>query len=73
MTTFLSDEDQERLLDKGLKKIKAQSFHIHTSIEKNNLRQCLKETHSMLAELRANELTPKIIIIYSQQCSTKCF
>ena len=32
MTTFLSDEDQERLLDKGLKKIKAQSFHIHTSI-----------------------------------------
>ena len=59
MTTFLSDEDQERLLDKGLKKIKAQSFHIHTSIEKNNLRQCLKETHSMLAELRANELTPK--------------
>ena len=46
---LLSEEDQERYLDRGLKKIKAQSFHIHTAIEKNNLRQCLKETYSMLS------------------------
>ena len=59
MTVVLSEEDQERYLDRGLKKIKAQSFHIHTSIEKNNLRQCLKETYSMLSELRTNALTPK--------------
>ena len=59
MSTFLSDEDQERALDKGLKKVKAQSFHIHSSIEKNNLRQCLKETHTMLAELRNEDLSPK--------------
>ena len=59
MTLILSEEDQERYLDKGLKKIKAQSFHIHTSIEKNNLRQCLKETYAMLSELRTNNLTPK--------------
>ena len=51
MATILSEEDQERYLDRGLKKIKAQSFHIHTAIEKNNLRQCLKETYSMLNEL----------------------
>ena len=59
MTLILSEEDQERYLDKGLKKIKAQSFHIHTSIEKNNLRQCLKETYAMLSQLRTNNLTPK--------------
>ena len=59
MSIILSEEDQERYLDRGLKKIKAQSFHIHTAIEKNNLRQCLKETYSMLSELRTNALTPK--------------
>ena len=59
MTLMLSEEDQERYLDKGLKKIRAQTFHIHTSIEKNNLRQCLKETYAMLTELRTNALTPR--------------
>ena len=59
MSTMLSEEDQERYLDRGLKKTKAQSFHIHTAIEKNNLRQCLKETYSMLSELRTSYLTPK--------------
>ena len=59
MTTILSEEDQERYLDRGLKKIKAQSFHINTAMEKNNLRQCLKETYSMLNELRTRYLTPK--------------
>ena len=59
MSVMLSEEDQERYLDRGLKKIKAQSFHIHTAIEKNNLRQCLKETYSMLSELRTSALTPK--------------
>ena len=59
MSTILSEEDQERYLDRGLKKIKAQSFHIHTAIEKNNLRQCLKEIYSLLSELRTNALTPK--------------
>ena len=56
---MLSEEDQERYLDKGLKKIRAQTFHIHTCIEKNNLRQCLKETYAMLSELRTNALTPR--------------
>ena len=59
MSTLLSEEDQERYLDRGLKKTKAQSFHIHTAIEKNNLRQCLQETYSMLLELRTSYLTPK--------------
>lgn len=54
-----TEDDQERCLDKGLKKIKAQSFHIHTSIDKHSLRQCLRETYLMLNELRVDTLTPK--------------
>ena len=55
----MTEDDQELQLDQGLKNIKAQSFHIHNTIEKNNLRQCLKETNAMLAELRTSALTPK--------------
>ena len=57
--TNVSEEDQEKVLDRCLKKIKAKSFYIHTAIEKNNLRQCLKDTYSMLSELRTGSLTPK--------------
>ena len=46
-------------LEKGLKTIKEQAFHINSAIEKNNLRQCLKEAFTMLCELRTNELSPK--------------
>ena len=38
-----TEEDQERVLDLGLKNIKANAFHMQNSIEQNNLRQCLKE------------------------------
>ena len=55
----MSEDDQDRILDQSLKVIQAQSYHIHTTIEKNNLRQCLKETFTMLNELRTNKLTPK--------------
>ena len=55
----MKEDDQELKLDQGLKNIKAQSFHIHNTIEKNNLRQCLKETNAMLCELRTSSLTPK--------------
>ena len=43
-------------LEKALQKIKEQAFHINSAIEKNNLRQCLKEAYTMLCELRTNEL-----------------
>jgi vacuolar protein sorting-associated protein 35 len=46
-------------LEKALQKIKEQAFHINSAIEKNNLRQCLKEAYTMLCELRTNELSPK--------------
>ena len=53
------NEEKDLNLEKGLKKIKEQSFHINSAIEKNNLRQCLKEAFIMLCELRTNELSPK--------------
>ena len=53
------NEEKDLNLEKGLKKIKEQSFHINSAIEKNNLRQCLKEAFTMLCELRTNELSPK--------------
>ena len=53
------NEEKDLNLEKGLKKIKEQSFHINSAIEKNNLRQCLREAFTMLCELRTNELSPK--------------
>ena len=53
------EQNKDINLEKGLKKIKEQSFHINSAIEKNNLRQCLKEAYTMLCELRTNELSPK--------------
>ena len=59
MTLILSEDQQERILDRGLKIIKGRSYHLHKSIEKNSIRQTLKETYLMLNELRTNDLTPK--------------
>ena len=53
------EQNKNIKLEKGLKKIKEQTFHINSAIEKNNLRQCLKESYTMLCELRTNELSPK--------------
>ena len=53
------EENKDINLEKGLKKIKEQAFHINSAIEKNNLRQCLKEAYTMLCELRTNELSPR--------------
>ena len=53
------EENIDRNLEYSLKIIKEQSFHVNSAIEKNNLRQCLKEAYTMLCELRTNELSPK--------------
>ena len=53
------EENKDGYLEIGLKRIKEQSFHINSAIEKNNLRQCLKEAYTMLCELRTNELSPR--------------
>ena len=53
------DEGKDINLEKGLKRINEQNFHINSAIEKNNLRQCLKEAYTMLCELRTNQLSPR--------------
>lgn len=51
--------DQEKALDLAIKNIKYQAYQIYLTIEKNNLRFCLKKTKLMLNELRTDKLTPK--------------
>ena len=55
----MTDEEQERHLDDGLKSVKAQSYHIKNAIDQNNMRRCLRETSTMCLELKTNLLTPK--------------
>ena len=59
MTLILSEDKQETILDRSLKTIKARAYQLHKSIEKNSIRQSLRETYLMLNELRTNDLTPK--------------
>ena len=53
------EEDQEKFLDEALNNVRIQSFHIRKTIENSNLRQCLKETSSMLNELKTSNLSPR--------------
>ena len=52
------DEEQEKFLDESLKVVKAQSYHIHQAIDRNNCRATLRETAHMLLELKSSLLTP---------------
>ena len=52
------DEEQERYLDESLKIVKAQGYHIHQAIDRNNCRATLRETAHMLLELKSSHLTP---------------
>ena len=53
------EDEQELILDQGLKNIKTQSYQIKMAIDKYNLRNCLQETNQMLCELKNSQLTPK--------------
>ena len=57
--SLLPDEEQEKILSKSLKIIKEQTYFINNEIDKNNLRQCLRESYILLSELRTNNLTPR--------------
>ncbi len=52
------EDEQEKYLDDALKIVKAQSYHIHQAIDRNNCRSVLKETAHMLLELKSSLLTP---------------
>ena len=55
----LSEQEQENLLSKSIKKIKEQQYHINYAIENKNLRKCLRESYKLLSELRTDKLTPR--------------
>jgi len=54
-----TEEDQEKFLDEALNTVRIQSFHIKKTYENSNLRQCLKETSTMLNELKTSNLSPR--------------
>ena len=56
---MLPDKEQELILTQSLQIIKEQTYFINNAINKNNLRQCLRESYILLSELRTNILTPK--------------
>ena len=51
--------DQELVLDTALKNVRRQNYFIMQEIEQNNLRFCLKQTFTLLCELRTPLLHPK--------------
>ena len=52
--------DEEMALDTALKNVRRQNYFIMLEIEKNNLRFCLKQTFTLLCELRSHLLSPKM-------------
>ena len=59
MSISIPEAEQEKILVKSLKKIKEQTYFINSAVDKNNLRQCLRESYILLSELRTNYLTPR--------------
>ena len=51
--------DQEKAVDIAIKNVQCQAYQIYLTIEKNNLRFCLKKTKLMLNELRTDLLDAK--------------
>ncbi|KAH1015164.1 hypothetical protein HUJ05_012933 [Dendroctonus ponderosae] len=52
-------EEQEKYLHDALGVVKAQAFHMKRALDKNKLKDALKNAHAMLAELRTSILSPK--------------
>ena len=59
MTSEKPNVDEELILDKALKEVRRQNYFIMLEIERNNLRFCLKQTFTLLCELRTDFLKPK--------------
>jgi vacuolar protein sorting-associated protein 35 len=59
MNINISPQEQEKLLDEAYSTVTSQAVNIKKCIEDYNLRQCLKETSTMLIELKTPYLSPK--------------
>ena len=53
------EQDQNVLLDNALQSVKSSSLKMKNSIEKNDMRQTLKNASELLSELKTSLLTPK--------------
>ncbi|MCQ2819080.1 MAG: vacuolar protein sorting-associated protein 35 [archaeon] len=55
----MEEEKQEQYLDDCLKAVKGEAYHLKAAIERNNMRQTLRQTAALLNELRTSLLTPR--------------
>ena len=53
------DSDQERILEDHIQIVRQQAFHMKKALDAGNLRDGLKFSSTMLAEMRTSRLTPK--------------
>ena len=53
------EQDQNEFLDSALKSVKTSSLKMKNSIDKNDMRQTLKNASELLSELKTSLLTPK--------------
>jgi len=61
------EEEQEQLLEEGKRQVKEQAFYMKQAIENAKLRDVLKHASNMLAELKAEKLSPKNYYILFMQ------
>jgi vacuolar protein sorting-associated protein 35 len=53
------DCDQELYLEQHIEIVRQQSFHMKKSLDQGNLREALKFSSTMLAEMKTSKLTPR--------------
>ena len=53
------EEDQDKLLDDHIQIVKQQAFYMKKSLDLNNLKDALKHSSTMLAELKTSLLSPR--------------
>ena len=53
------EEDQDRILEEHIQVVREQAFHMKKSLDQNNLRDALKFSSTMLAEMKTSRLSPR--------------
>lgn len=53
------EEDQDRILEEHIQVVREQAFFMKNCLDKNNLRDALKYSSTMLGEMKTSRLSPR--------------
>lgn len=53
------EEDQDRILEEHIQVVREQAFYMKNCLDKNNLRDALKYSSTMLGEMKTSRLSPR--------------